>query len=295
MAKARLKDDEVFIDNLDVKRASRKMRKLPDFAHLHPNQALDLISQILGFAGYHDLRVQAADNVAVPLGRQPFEILMEESLHKGAPFPKTLPPQFDRDRCEKMLSLFSDALRMRTLGQTEVIALVGGAGTGKTILALRMVKVLGGAVRDAALYSQSIPESFAVPGALLVYDRPSVLPQHPVGLDGRMADYTDIRVVRQSNRASYRPFGMHGIYQIVLDSVRKHPETHFAVTFPSEDEVMDFLSSTVGPRDGKLEPLWKAALIVNLDTMTVCKMGPLSIAAYDAKRKAHDNQVHSVQ
>lgn len=288
MPKAYFKGDNVFVNDVDVTRAARKLRqllkKLELQAELHPNTSLDLIAQAIGYASHHALRSEAHNDRDGDSGRDPLFALAKEALKLGESFPKELPERFGKVWREKAVALFDQAIKRRVPGRCEVVALVGKAASGKTVLARHMAKMRGGAVLDATLTNQSIPIEFCKPDAVLVYDRPAILPDQPPSFPNMPSGKVGLEYFRQSVRGHFNPFDMFGLYSRLLKDVEMYPETHFVVGLPSDDDVSALLTSSIRPGIGKPGAfIWQAVHVVNLDTQTGYTLEPPSLQDYHAE------------
>lgn len=278
MAKARFKQDKLYVDDVDHSRLARELQKAfiallnqsTDLSKLHKNDWLDIGAKLLGANNHHALRKEAKLNQMGQSGSDLALLLAQEAQEQGAPFPLYLPQEFDEAWRQKSTSLFSEAMSLFTAGKIEIIALVGASGTGKTLLAKNMVALHGGAVMDATLNPNRIYPQYAKQGAILVYDRPSVLPK-PVQLDWTIEKAKDPVFMRQVMRSHYRLDGAYGHVHQVLETVREHPQCHVVISLPTVDMLQEALTWIRNPVKGFM---FDAAHVVDLDNMTLTTVTP---------------------
>ena len=176
---------------------------------LEQDQGLDLATMLLAKMRHHDARAAAkcpdVRNVAFQVGpiKPPHKFerpaidawfrgadldissLDREAVDRlvrsvagtrGRAFPSTLPKRFGAQWQSRAIALFEQAVAARIPGKAEFIALVGGPGTGKTLLAQHMVRKRGGLWLDKGLARGDGNGVDYQPGEVLVYDTPAQLP-----------------------------------------------------------------------------------------------------------------------
>lgn len=181
MAFARIKNDTVFVDGIDLKRAARRCSEL--FDELSGSGApksqdgwLELVSKLLGFDSHHALLSFARQNDDA-VDKQMFLRLEDQARLTGAAFPKDLPARLNSAWCKKSVALFEEALGNLAPSKCQFVALVGSEGCGKTLLARQMVLKLGGSIQDVSISSRVLNTAPLKEKAIQVFDRPSLLPE----------------------------------------------------------------------------------------------------------------------
>jgi len=287
-----LKNDALWARDVDVKRLARVIRKLqltPDGKPvLSMPEALDVACVALGARDHFDaLRRSRDPDVTNWTEEQVRAEMKRRAISFGQPFPRGLPQRFGADWKSSVQVLFSDALNARVPGQLEFVALIGGAGSGKTLLAEHECANRGGVVIDTAFAWMATPndsmflEHFR-DGAILVQDQSTALmpddkrsgfgplwEQLPVA-QRTLKHYEDLR-----RRPRHMLFGDDNAFNDpVRNWVREHPAVALVSSFATREDVINALH--VGVRIKPVgeqwqtasAPLnWRVAHVVDLDAM----------------------------
>lgn len=289
------KDEALFVDGVDVKRAAKYLLKeinSPNFKLKPPSdvgQAMDWVLQMVGFESHHVARTRAKNaNIEGPPGRNedPLHILMRRFMIKPADMPKGIAEVMGERWPTLSRTLFDQALSRRNRDKVQAIAIIGGSGKGKTVLAQDAVKRLGGVIADVSLRPYMPDVSRLVAGNLVVLDRPTEMPDDPashMSLEERIRLSQDtspegkvayqhsviIEAIRRNLQLTYVD-----AYQQALDHAQNPAMVDIPLVFvmPDREIVQSILQGVIRMGIvGQSEPsfIWDAIQVVDLDAMSV--------------------------
>lgn len=281
--------DTLLASRIDIARAARALRKhlagvadelgIPETARsplrMDQGQGLDLLCKILGAQSHHAARRAAEDPDITGWPTEDRQKLIEDlSVSQGRKFPSHLPPEFGEAWQAKAIGLAGQAMAGLQPTSGELIALIGGAGSGKTLLANAMADRWGGTVIDVSLTSPTMVPEHRKRGKLMVYDAPAVSPQttdngasRAQGGKPRQTARTASALIaerRQSlQRARFVQSEMHRLVDTVIQE-----SLGLVMSFPDTAAVERFMEAFyaygVG---GRQVPNWTMAHVIDLDEM----------------------------
>lgn len=300
-------EDTLFVDGVDVKRAAKRLLQditSPEFQHpTDVGQAMDWLLKSLGLDSHHAARAQAKVTCTHGVGAQneaPMNLARRLAQIKSQNMPKGVGDTLGLLWPKQSKALFERALLLRDGKKTQAIAIVGGPGKGKTVLARDAVARKGGLIMDVSLYPSLPDGSRLSAGNLIVLDRPAQIPSAPVDrkhegqeLMRLMSDNT------QEGRQAYQKFvvatsirnnlgrdhGFGGLQSRTLEHVQKWPDIPLVFVKPDIDSVKSVLHSVFYPGLGERHAryIWDAIQVVDLDKMSVYEVqaGAFAAAATD--------------
>lgn len=246
---------------------------------LTKDKALDQVAQALGQRSYFALLQSAkSGNMSAWPFHDIYPLIKEVAVTTGVEFPRRMQPRFDATWQGKVSNMLQDAVDAFTPTAPSFIALVGAAGSGKTIAADDFVARKGGLVVDVGLLPAPMVSMEVGDGQVLCFDRPAVNPVHNANMFERLSR------LQASGRCTL-PEVMAVLREpsvgIPMDSVSMMGDSlarklaaraPLIISFQSEDAVQQALDSahTMLNVAGQLLPgrNWNFARVVNLDSMT---------------------------
>lgn len=269
-----MRDGDPIADGVDIKRVLRNLRAMSDeeFALLRSkSKAENALAKLLGARNYGEL-INAAkagggapgESIRGPAGYR--RLMLDQSVSKGERFPRELPAAFDIRWQRSAMELVDRALKGRQPGRLEFIALVGGTGCGKTVVAKHAVDTFGGRVLDVGFAMKTGMEGGKWPSraqrvadakeavvevetsSLLIYDQPAQLPVRRFMRTGDVLGFDKLPRSQQTLERYVEAYrNVHaGIPHDepmggLRDWVRNNPEVALVVTFASSEVAKDVL------------------------------------------------------
>ena len=278
------KNEAPFANGVDVKRLARQIKQLLAEAEgsstMTSEDALEVASKFLGARSYFDLRKQASDPNIRSWNHEDVERLVQEgAVSNGYDFPKELPKRFDKRWQRSVEKMVEEAISSRKPGSLEFIALVGGTGTGKTLVANRMCAKRSGRVIDVEISLQRGRQFSYAPGSVLALDRSAVSP--PERTKDILSAWTQTPSSKQT-LTTYRelrrtvfpaiPGDDAGTPNSLRHWVRENPNVTLIISFADRRQVENALRNSpmaLSPgnpaRSASLN--WRRAHVVDLDAM----------------------------
>lgn len=290
------KDEALFVDGVDVNRAAKYLlREITSPNFKWPSdvgQAMDLLVKAVGFESHHVARTHAKRaNVGGGAERNedPYFLTKRLSVVKPECMPRGIAEVLGDEWPEKSRRLLDQALSSRVPSKVQAIAIVGGAGKGKTVLAKDAVKRFGGVIADVSLCSSMPDASHLVAGNLVVLDRPTLTLDAPVGhMECTQELFRLIKDTSPKGKEAYRSF-------VVANATRRNLEAYYdafgpltqalhhaqdpamadvplVFVMPDVESVKLILHSALQPGiSGDSGPrfIWDAVQVVDLDSMRV--------------------------
>ncbi|WP_146139396.1 hypothetical protein [Simplicispira suum] len=272
----------MFAKTVDVDRLARNL--VAEGLQPTKGAALNLAARLLGASNHHALLAQAkAPKLATWSIPDIQEYLSSEAITTGSRFPKELPPQFDGAWQHRATALLAKAVAARTPGELEFIALVGGPGSGKTLLAKHFCKLSGGCVVDVGLYRWFTRPYQPAAGEIVVFDRPALPRSAPSASMARAFELWSHTAPRQRTverakelfRSEWQGIPMDAPGESIHGSIARNlaQAAPLIVCFASPEEAQHALDgsarviSMYSPAaTAKLN--WRAAHLVNLDNLS---------------------------
>ena len=173
-------DGAVFAANVNLSQAAKKAKALHLVKSVQEGQ--DLIAKLLGHRDFFEVRqlakkAEASPNIAHLDDLAIYALLHKKSVMKGESFTRDLPRQFNMAWKTQAHELLDVALAKCKHAELDFVALVGGPGSGKTVLAKAHCLKTGGHFIDADMYAwwaNLSPGLNAAPATYL--DRPAKTP-----------------------------------------------------------------------------------------------------------------------
>lgn len=275
----------LYASNVDVNRAARAITKFQNLSSI--DKGYELIAKILGFENHYQLRQAAKDTDVTGLSVQECHaILGNKFAGKGEPFPRnSLPPRFDSKWQNDSVHLVNQALFSIPDGAIEFVAVVGGPGTGKSLVLNHIAASRNGVVLNIDNWNFNLFDSSVrkmSPEGVLVLDQCSdmnlpflaskegMMRLIPKGSFSTLSQFAKASRVRHDRIPGEEPGMYRGLCHHMLQT---KPKTRLCMAFASTDEAVNALNATSwGIRPGQAsDPLdnWVRVHVVNLDTMTL--------------------------
>lgn len=290
------KDEALFVDGVDVNRAAKYLLREITSPNFKPpsdvGQAMDWLIKAVGFESHHVARTRAKRaSVEVRAGENlsPYLLTRRLSVIKPENMPRGITEALGGMWPERSRELFDRALSLRDPSKVQAIAIVGGPGKGKTVLAKDAVKRLGGVIADVSMHLSMPDASRLVAGNLVILDRPAQMPDTPVGhMDRTQELFRLLRDTTTEGQVAYRSFVIadtirsnlridydaFGLFTQALDHAKDPAMADIPLVFvmPDVRSVKSIIHGVVRP--GILdhcEPrfVWDAIQVLDLDTMSV--------------------------
>lgn len=282
--------DTLLASRIDIARAARALRKhlagvadelgIPDTTRsplrMDQGQGLDLLCKILGAQSHHAARRAAEDPDITGWPTEDRQKLIEDlSVSQGRKFPSHLPPEFGEAWQAMALGLAGQAMAELRPTSGQLIALIGGAGSGKTLLANAMADRWGGTVIDVSLTSPTMVPEHRKRGKLMVYDAPAVSPRTTDNGASRgqglipswVAARTLSALVAEHRRSFPSASFVQGDLDRLVDKVIRE-SLGVVMSFPNTKAAEQFMGTLraygVG---GRQVPNWTMAHVIDLDEM----------------------------
>ncbi len=280
----KLSNDKPYASDVDIQRMARKIKR--DGLAPTTDQALELAAHLLGERSYHSLLQSAkSGNMASWSFHDITPLIQEIAVTKGVEFPRRMQPRFDATWKSKVSSMLQDAVDAFTPTALSFIALVGAAGSGKTIAADDFVARKGGLVVDMGLLPAPMFSMEVGHGQVLCFDRPAVNPVHNAHIFERLSRLqASGRCTLPEVMAVWREPSVG----IPLDSLSMMGDSQarklaarapLIIAFASEEHVQQSIDGahTLQNLKGELKAgrNWTSVRVVNLDTLTATTLfGP---------------------
>lgn len=242
------------------------------------SHSLDLLATILGATSYADVRSVAND----PDTSYWTQSMLEDHVQKGArtsgeSFPR-LPPKFGKKWQEKVVRAFLSAFNAIKRGHPEFIALIGGEGSGKSVLAKNMVFEKGGFWIDASISNVRQATRPLKEGELLVLDVPTATYREARTRWGKplSAEFSalssvfqvapSLEIYRKRRRQSFSLSYMDHYMNSRAEWVSKNHQATLVMCFPDLDSVREWMECNlvVGYHPTRN---WRQAHVIDLDRM----------------------------
>lgn len=267
-------------NDVDVKRLAREIRKTFDNPCMGKEESLDVTAKLLGAQSYFDLRKKAKDlDISTWDFNDVESFVQKNSVTNGAQFPSDLPCNFGSNWQQLAQDLVEQAIKACEPGKLEFVALVGGSGTGKTLLANHVCAKRGGKVVDVELSASMNTGGTYKSGSVLVYDRPanpptsdrpSVFSLLSGGAPAKLTlkRYQDLRRIKQSLIPHDDADSLMGIRDWILDNTL----VTLVVCFANYSQVEEALRSSyinfpLANIEQRAAVNWRRAHVVDLDSM----------------------------
>lgn len=288
MASFYFKGDALFARDVDVHRIARELRKRdqrmasrPDAGTAtlpHRNQYLDDVTAMLGGLTHHAARKQADDPDITGWDSASLrDHVWKEAISRGKAFPKDLPQQFGPTWQRQAQAMFAEADARRVRGAAEFVAIVGGPGRGKTLLANHVVHKRGGAVVDVGLSIQNGLHLVGKSRDVLVLDVPAIQPGRKSLQDLQFTAH--VKTLSEYRSRVRRPYvfgGFVSALQSFQSWIIEHSQVTVVPTFGSRQALEEVVKRDYCVFDGAGRPRadenWRRAHVVDLDAMTVCSV-----------------------
>ena len=281
--------DALLASRIDIARAARALRKhlsgvadelgIPEGARsplrLDQGQGLDVLCKVLGAQSHHAARQAAKSPDITGWPSDARERLIDDlAVSRGRKFPTHLPDAFDDAWQRGVLDMARRAIEGANPASGQLIAIVGGPGSGKTLLANAMADKWDGTVIDISLRSPSMVADERKRESLLVYDAPAS-PTRPAASSrsGVMTEWLAARTVIDLVAAQRQLFPHLALVQSgmnrLVDDVVSHPSRAFAMSFPDMGAVQAFMETYRAIPIGRNStvPNWTMAHVINLDEL----------------------------
>lgn len=290
------KDEALFVDGVDVNRAAKFLLRDINDPHFKPpsdvGQAMDWLLKAVGFDSHHVARNRAKRaNLEGHAGgnESPYFLTKRLSVIKAEDMPRSIGGVLGDTWPKRSRDLFDLALSLRNPSEIQAIAIVGGPGKGKTVLAKDAVKRLGGVIADVSLHSSMPDASGLGAGNLVVLDRPAQVLDAAVGHvnhtqelfrltadtspEGQVA-YRSFVIAEAIRRNLGVDYDFHGLHTRALDHAKDPAMADIPLVFvmPDVRSVKLILQGVIRPGTmGQSEPrfAWDAVQVLDLDTMSV--------------------------
>lgn len=281
-----LRNKSLHANNVDLSRVARGIKK--QFNVPSTDEAFELVAKILGFENAHQLR-QAAKNTSIAglSERECQELLGHRFASDGERFPlKGLQSKFNTKWQQDAMHLLNKALSSIPDGACEIVAVVGSAGAGKTLLLNNAVAATKG-VRlniqnwDFFRFSEVIQKMRPEGVFALDQNADATLPLAFSGESwmGRFAPGAFQTLDQFAKATRVRHDKIPGEDSMLMIRGQLHamlenkPKVRLCMSFASNDEAVNALNATgwqvsLGNTSATRDN-WLRVHIVNLDTMTL--------------------------
>lgn len=296
------KGDALAHHDTDIGRLAKSIRKTLKESkgiELTQPEALELVCVGLGAKSLYAARSEASDPIITGMsGQQVDELRRARSVTKGAPLPadvlahSDLPQKlFPKEKLRPQLAdlcqaayLFDKAKTLIRPGRLEFIAVVGGKGSGKSLLLSDRVYKYTGVKIDT---SQNVFDRGDhvrgkrhpyQKGAILAYDRPAGIdPKKDLFLAMRgLANGSVNRLSHyEALMATHQPGIPHDDFMFphLRNWLKEEPNVTLAVTFDDISHVEDALSQISHKANGSLSDAhWERAYVVDLKNLTLLEV-----------------------
>lgn len=281
--------DTLLASRIDIARAARALRKhlagvadelgIPETARsplrMDQGQGVDLLCKILGGQSHYAARRAAEDTDISSWPTEARQKLIDDlSVSHGRKFPSRLPPEFGKAWQAMAIGLAGQAMAGLQPTSGELIALIGGAGSGKTLLANAMADRWGGTVIDVSLTSPTMVPEHRKRGKLMVYDAPAAASQttdsdasRAQGGMPRQTARTASTLIAERRQSSPPARFVQSEMHRLVDTVIQE-SLGLVMSFPDTAAVERFMEAFyaygVG---GRQVPNWTMAHVIDLDEM----------------------------
>lgn len=267
---------KVYASHIDLKRMARKM--VIENVATNDDNALNMLARWMGEPNFQVLsRIAQAGNIATAPLDEIFASLSKLGMSEGEQFPDRLPSRFDAAWKEQAMLLMDAAASHCSPGKLDFVALAGGPGSGKTILANAHCHARGGYVFDPGLQLGMSMLKLS-PKTATYFDQPAAVKTTPTSQ--AIWEWRDVPADQRTLKRAAAHFRSHHTLPFddldwVTTSSRARDLARsglLVISFPDLEAVQRAIDTawTVtkkNPDDAALL-CWASAHVVNLDNMT---------------------------